>query len=98
MIVAGSGELQNPKEVLTAKQIARLAQAQMSDKTIMIRSADEVTDPQSRPVQHGTLSWHFKMSNTRDVAFGASKAYIWDAAKVNLPNGKKVFVNVSLSG
>ena len=28
------------------------------------------------------------MYNTRDVAFGASKAYMWDAAKVNLPEGK----------
>jgi aminopeptidase N len=29
------------------------------------------------------------MYNTRDVAFGASKAYIWDAARINLPGGKK---------
>jgi hypothetical protein len=30
-----------------------------------------------------------QMLNTRDVAFGASKAFIWDAARVNLPGGKK---------
>jgi hypothetical protein len=89
MIVAGSGELLNPKEVLTAKQIARLEQARNSDKTIMIRDLAEVNDPASRPVNKGTLTWHFKMLNTRDVAFGASKAYIWDAARVNLPEGKK---------
>lgn len=89
MIVAGSGELLNPKEVLTAKQIARLEQARNSDKTIMIRDLAEVNDPASRPVKKGTLTWHFKMLNTRDVAFGASKAYIWDAARVNLPGGKK---------
>ncbi|SCW41448.1 M1 family metallopeptidase [Mucilaginibacter sp. NFR10] len=89
MIVAGSGELLNPKEVLTAKQIARLDQARNSDKTIMIRDLAEVNDPASRPVNKGTLTWHFKMLNTRDVAFGASKAYIWDAARVNLPGGKK---------
>ncbi len=29
------------------------------------------------------------MANTRDVAFGASRAYVWDAARVNLPGGKK---------
>jgi len=34
------------------------------------------------------LTWHFKMDNTRDVAWAASKAFIWDAAKMNLPNGK----------
>lgn len=89
MIVAGSGELQNPKEVLTAKQISRLEAARNSDKTIMVRTAAEVNDPASRPVQKGTLTWHFLMRNTRDVAFGASKAYIWDAARVNLPEGKK---------
>ena len=89
MIVAGSGELLNPAEVLTTKQIALLNEARNSDKTIMIRSAAEVTQPSSRPKNTGTLTWHFKMLNTRDVAFGASKAYIWDAARVNLPGGKK---------
>ncbi|MDB5031218.1 M1 family metallopeptidase [Mucilaginibacter sp.] len=89
VIVAGSGELINPTEVLTTKQISRLAQARNSDKTIMIRTSAEVNDPSSRPVHKGTLTWHFKMFNTRDVAFGASKAYIWDAARVNLPGGKK---------
>jgi hypothetical protein len=89
MIVAGSGELLNPKEVLTAKQVTLLDQARNSDKTIMIRDLAEVNDPASRPVNKGTLTWHFKMLNTRDVAFGASKAYIWDAARVNLPGGKK---------
>jgi hypothetical protein len=89
MIVAGAGELQNAPEVLTAQQIARLAAARNSDKTVIIRSAAEVTDPHSRPVQKGMLTWRFKMNNTRDVAFGASAAFMWDAAKVNLPNGKK---------
>ncbi|WP_428330769.1 M1 family metallopeptidase [Mucilaginibacter sp.] len=89
MIVAGSGELLNPKEVLTAQQVSRLNAARNSDKTIMIRSVEEVTNPSSRPTNKGTLTWHFKMLNTRDVAFGASKAYVWDAARVNLPGGKK---------
>ena len=88
MIIAGAGELQNPKEVLTPTQIVRLDQARKSDKTIMIRTAEEVNNPASRPTNKGNLTWHFKMLNTRDVAFGASKAYIWDAAKVNLPDGK----------
>ncbi|WDF57078.1 M1 family metallopeptidase [Mucilaginibacter sp. KACC 22063] len=89
VIVAGSGELVNPTEVLTPTQISRLTAARNSDKTVMIRTAEEVTKASSRPVQKGTLTWHFKMQNTRDVAFGASSAYIWDAARVNLPGGKK---------
>ena len=86
MLVAGSGELLNPAEVLTTKEINRLAIARNSDKTVMIRPLSDVVTPSSRK---GTLTWHFKMLNTRDVAFGASKAYIWDAARINLPEGKK---------
>ena len=89
MIVAGSGELVNPREVLTAAQQTRLAAARVSDKTVMIRDAAEIGDPASRPVHTGTLTWRFRMRNTRDVAFGASRAYIWDAARVNLPEGKR---------
>ena len=88
MIVAGSGELQNPKEVLSDQQIQRLTQARKSDKTIMIRTIDEVNRKVAHSISTGTKTWHFKMYNTRDVAFGTSKAYVWDAAKVNLPDGK----------
>ena len=89
MIVAGSGELQNEKEVLTAKQIARLDAARKSDNTIMIRTEDEVNNEAGKKMSNKLVGWHFKMYNTRDVAFGVSKAYMWDAAKVNLPGGKK---------
>lgn len=88
MIVAGSGELVNPRDVLTPTQIKRLDEARHSDRTVMIRTPAEVTDPSSRPRQGGTLTWHFRMHNTRDVAFGASKAFVWDAARINLPQGK----------
>jgi len=89
MIVAGSGELVNPDDVLTAAQRDRLAKARESDKTVMIRTPAEVTDPASRPKKGGTLTWKFRMKNTRDVAFGASTSYVWDAARINLPEGKK---------
>jgi hypothetical protein len=89
MIVAGSGELINPKDVLTAKEIARLEDARNSDKTIYIRTPEEVKDPASRPKQDGTLTWHFHMDHTRDVAWSASPVFVWDAARMNLPDGKK---------
>ena len=88
MIVVGSGELLNPQEVLTKTELQRLEQARHSDATVMIRSAEEVNDPTTRPKQNGTLTWHFRIQNSRDAVFGASKAFIWDAARINLPNGK----------
>ncbi|HMG82198.1 MAG TPA: M1 family metallopeptidase [Ferruginibacter sp.] len=86
-IVVCSGELQNPSEVLTATQIQRLNTARKSDSPIMIRTKDEVADPSSRPAAT-TLTWHFKMSNSRDVSWASSKSFIWDAEKINLPSGK----------
>ena len=87
-IIVGSGELQNPGEVLTSTQLKRYNEAKKSDKTIIIRSAEEVTDPSSRP-QKENLTWHFKLKNARDVSWAASTAFIWDAAKMNLPSGRK---------
>jgi hypothetical protein len=87
MVVAGSGELENPQEVLTAAQRARLAEARRSDATVMIRSPTEVSDQSSRPKQGGTLTWHFRMTNSRDASWAASSAFIWDAARIRLPGG-----------
>src|SRR6185312_14929380 len=88
MLVVGSGELVNPKEVYTDTELKRLAKARQSDATVMIRAPSEVTDPDTRPVHSGSLTWHFRMQDTRDVAFGASKAYVLDAARIALPTGK----------
>jgi hypothetical protein len=87
-ILMGSGELLNPEEVFTPEQFKRWNAAKLSDKTVSIRTADEVTDPKSRPAKD-KLTWKYKMSNTRDVAFASSKAFVLDAAKINLPSGKK---------
>jgi Peptidase family M1 domain len=89
MIVVGSGELVNPKDVLTKTEIDRLAQARNSDATVYIRKPDEVTDAATRPKQDGTLTWRFRMDHTRDVVWSASPVFVWDAARINLPDGKK---------
>ena len=87
-LVEGSGELLNPKEVLTATEQSRLAEAATSDRTVFIRTPDEVGKPETRPTSSGTKTWHFKMKNTRDVAFAASPAFVWDAARINLPQNR----------
>jgi hypothetical protein len=86
MIVAGSGALVNAGEVLTAEQRARFDRAKASDKTVLIRTPEEVA---ATPAPKGaTKTWRFHMENTRDVAFTASRAFVWDAARINLPDGK----------
>ena len=88
-IVVCSGELQNTTEVYTAEQQKRWAQAKLSDNTVIIRSADEVTNSASRPAGKSTLTWKFKIKNARDVSWASSPAFIIDAAKIDLPSGKK---------
>lgn len=88
LIVVGSGELQNPQDCYTAEQLTRWDAAKNSDKTVVIRSSKEVKDPNSRPKTAAT-TWRFRIENTRDVAWAASKAFVQDAAKINLPSGKK---------
>ncbi|QRE15330.1 M1 family metallopeptidase [Flavobacterium psychrophilum] len=88
-IVVCSGELLNPSEVYTTEQQKRWATAKLSDKTVMIRSANEITNTNSRPVGKQTLTWKFKIKNARDMSWASSPAFIIDAAKINLPSGKK---------
>ncbi len=85
--VVGSGELLNPQECFSAEQAKKYADARNSDKTVTIRSEKDITD--KTVLKKATSTWKFKIQNTRDVAWAASKAFIIDAARINLPSGKK---------
>ena len=88
MVVAGSGELQNPQEVLAKSTLQRLDAARASDRTVMIRSTADIEKAADRPAgRSGTLTWHFRMQHTRDVSFSASDVFLWDAARIQLPDG-----------
>jgi hypothetical protein len=79
-IVAGSGTLQNPEEVLTATQRSRLAAAVKSDSTVAIVTPEELSSGAARPRTDGTLTWRFRAQRVRDVAWAASPEYQWDAS------------------
>ncbi len=88
MIIGASGELVNASEVLTAKAYDRFKNAKNSDKTIFIKDSVDLFSKGSYP-DKPVLRWHFVCKNTRDISWAASKAYLWDAARINLPGGKK---------
>ena len=88
MVVVGSGELVNPQECFTSNQLKKYNDAKGSDKTVVIRSENEIDDKNAQP-KKSTSTWKFKIQNARDVAWAASRAFILDAAKINLPSGKK---------
>lgn len=83
--VVASGELLNEKEVYSKDEINRWNQARNSDKTVMIRSESEIGKNNAT----GTKTWKFKITQTRDFAWASSAGFILDAARINLPSGKK---------
>lgn len=84
MVVVGSGALVNEAQVLNATEATRMAKARNSDATVMIRDTTEFHNAAAK----GNRTWHFVCKESRDVAWAASGAFIWDAARLNLPGGK----------
>jgi len=78
-VVAATGELQNPEQVLTAPERQRLALARHSDTAIAIIRADEAGNV-SRTRPAGATVWHFTAHNVRDFAFAAGPGMRWDAS------------------
>ncbi|NHZ60741.1 M1 family metallopeptidase [Massilia genomosp. 1] len=77
-IVASTGELQNPGEVLTAAQRERLQKARTSSKPVIIVTQQEA-EAAEKSRASGTRTWHYKAKNVRDFAFASSRKFIWDA-------------------
>ncbi|WP_404932256.1 M1 family metallopeptidase [Massilia atriviolacea] len=77
-IVASTGELQNPGEVLTATQRERLKQARTSSKPVLIVTQKEA-EAAEKSRASASKTWHFKARNVRDFAFASSRKFIWDA-------------------
>ncbi|MCA9762992.1 MAG: M1 family metallopeptidase [Gemmatimonadetes bacterium] len=82
-VVAATGALVNPREVLTPTQIRRLALAATSDTTIRIITAEELASGAARPGRTGTLTWRFRAENVRDAVWAASPEFQWDASSWN---------------
>jgi len=86
--VVCSGELANTKEVYSIEQQKLWEQASKSDQTVIIRSAEEVNNA-SKSISNSYKTWRFRIKNARDVSWASSPAFILDAARINLPSGKK---------
>jgi hypothetical protein len=77
-IVASSGVLQNPTQVLTQAQRARLAQAVTAKKPLKIVTEAEATANEKNQPK-GKKTWIYHADNVRDFAFASSRKFIWDA-------------------
>jgi hypothetical protein len=85
-VVASTGTLQNPNDVLSPTQRQRLAAAYQSfDSVVVIVSQDEATAAE-RTRSGARKTWIFKADNVRDFAWASSRKFIWDAMAVRLGN------------
>ena len=77
-IVSASGELQNPEQVLTAKQRQRLKEAAAAQHPVFIVTPEEA---KKNEAHHSSRkkTWVFKADNIRAFAFASSRKFIWDA-------------------
>ena len=80
-VVAATGQLRNPEQVLTTAQRERLARARRSDAPIAIIAKEEAgSTAKTRPASSGTLTWRYSADSVRDFAFAAAPNFRWDAS------------------
>jgi hypothetical protein len=82
-VVAATGVLQNPNEVLKPEWRQRLRQAETAKEPVKIITNEEAkANEKSKPT--GKKTWIFKAENVRDFAFASSRKFIWDAQGHNV--------------
>jgi len=86
-IVSGTGLLQNPDQVLTAKARARLATVTSSDAITTIVGPDEIGPGQATTNgdANGRLVWRFHADTVNDFAWATAKKFVWTATRATIP-------------
>jgi hypothetical protein len=80
-IVAATGVLQNPEDVLTQAQRDLLEQARTASEPVFIQTPAEARANERRGTR-SEVTWHFHADNVRDFAWAGSRKFIWDAMGV----------------
>ncbi len=95
-IVASTGVLENPREVLTAEQRSRFAAARTAKEPIFIVTPQEAkSNETSRATKKKT--WRFSAERVRDFAFATSRKFIWDAQGHVVPGSSPDDVVMAMS-
>ena len=88
-IVASTGVLQNPDDVLTAEQRERLEEAETARSPVMIVNETEAILNEGEKSKQ-TKTWHFTAENVRDFAWASSRKFQWDAQGYETQDGRRV--------
>jgi len=90
-IVAATGVLQNPDQVLTATQQSRLESARDSERPVFVVTAEEALENEAEGTTD-TKTWHFSAENVRDFAWTSSRKFIWDAKGIQQGGDVQPFI------
>ena len=91
-ILEATGELQNPKEVLSKVEFGRYKKALITkDNPVLIVNQDEV-EFKEKNTSKKKKTWKFIAKNVRDFAFASSRKFIWDMMVVPI-NGKNIIAS-----
>ncbi len=83
-IMAGTGMVQNLRELLTPAQYQRFEAARQSfDKPVIICTQKEA-EQREKARSRDKKTWKFAAENVRDFAFATSRKFIWDAQAVRI--------------
>ncbi|MCH4892125.1 aminopeptidase [Sphingomonas sp. SFZ2018-12] len=80
-VVSATGLLQNPEQVLSARQRERLETARTAKAPVYIVTPEEA-EAAERGKAGGTRVWEFAASNVRDFGWASSRKFAWDAMGV----------------
>lgn len=86
-VVAATGVLQNPGDVLTKVQRDRLEQAKQAQQPVLIVTPEEARANEASKL--GTKkTWVYAADDVRDFAFASSRKFIWDAQGHNVEGNR----------
>ena len=89
-LVASTGTLQNPNDVLTSEQRNRLAKAKKEFNQPIIIATQAEAEKREAKKSNKSTTWIFHADNVRDFAFATSRKFIWDAMNVKQTDGTEV--------
>ena len=93
-VVEATGDLKNPREVLTNEEFKRYKKAQNSfDKPVIVVTQEEVIDKESK-FSEKKKTWKYIAKNVRDFAFASSRKFIWDMMAVKVGSRKVMAVSL----
>lgn len=89
-LVASTGTLLNPKNVLTKDQRERWEKARKEHVQPVTIATLEEAEERMKSKSDKYKTWNFQADNVRDFAFASSRRFIWDAMGVPMADGRTV--------